>query len=222
MAGNTEYMSVKQAMAELEDARLASLELPTLPPMSPFRSHLNSKATLPKPFTGTPRYSPRLEVSSGEFCANLAGFPKGSAYGSPNSSISMLGLSNLNSAHNFSYGAEPLKPQLTNNEYQSTGQNSMFGTQSQSLRASSSAFGFGTSTRDNMKPLYLSNDHMRINISKFAPCPTRYNLLNSMGKQPSSKQETFPQYRFSREERFDKNRREHNATTTPGPGTYKI
>ena len=68
--------------------------------------------------------------------------------------------SGLNHTSTFFYGEAPLKPQLSNNMYDSVGSYSMLGSQARSKLASSAAYGFGTATRQQMMNTYAPISHV--------------------------------------------------------------
>jgi len=91
-----------------------------------------------------------------------------------------------------------------------------------SERTSSSAFGFGTSTRDQMLNLYISPAHLKVAYGKFSPSPDKYTLQSSLGRQVLDAKCTYPSRSFGLEERFDADRRDQRAAQTPGPGAYRV
>ena len=62
--------------------------------------------------------------------------------------------SGLNHPSTYFYGEAPIKPELSNNMYNSVGSYSMLGSQANSKLASSAAYGFGTATRQQMMNTY--------------------------------------------------------------------
>ena len=62
--------------------------------------------------------------------------------------------SGLNHPSTYFYGEAPIKPELSNNLYNSVGSYSMLGSQVNSKLASSAAYGFGTATRQQMMNTY--------------------------------------------------------------------
>ena len=91
-----------------------------------------------------------------------------------------------------------------------------------SERTSSSAFGFGTSTRDQMMNTYMSPAHLKVMYGKFSPSPDKYTLESSLGRQVLDSKTSYPSRSFGLEERFDADRRDQRAAQTPGPGAYRV
>ena len=90
-----------------------------------------------------------------------------------------------------------------------------------SERTSSSAFGFGTSTREEMMKTYMSPAHLKDMYGKFSPSPDKYTLQSSLGRQVLDSKCSYPSRSFGLEERFDADRRDQRAAQTPGPGAYR-
>ena len=114
---------------------------------------------------------------------------------------------------------------------------------------SSAAFGFGTTTRDQLQRLYISPGHLKIRLGTMTPGPV-YALQSSLGRQvrapldptiPSPSRVGFPLMRaasprhqvldskmsypsakFLCEERFEADKRELYHRMTPGPGAYRV
>ena len=91
-----------------------------------------------------------------------------------------------------------------------------------SERTSSSAFGFGTSTREQMMQTYISPAHLKDCYGKFSPSPDKYTLQSSLGRQVLDSRMSYPSRSFGMEERFDADRRDQRAAQTPGPGSYRV
>ena len=149
--------------------------------------------------------------------------PKGRAAISTASALGGSIKSGLNHTSTYVYGENPLKPLLcAGNQYNTVGSNSMFGSQAVSDRASSGAFGFGTSTREQLMQTYISPAHLKGFYGKFSPSPNRYTLQSSLGRQVLDSKMSYPSRSFGLEDRFDADRRDQRAAQTPGPGAYRV
>ncbi|KAL1496395.1 hypothetical protein AB1Y20_016350 [Prymnesium parvum] len=224
MAQENHYMSVKDAIRELEQATLYA------------RSQRRLTVRLP-PMTSPPQSPSRLCVTSSVpgSCKGLSKIGGGSppAQLSLNSSASDLsprsgrtargfgGKSPLNSPSTHYYGEEPLIPSLANNQgYSKIGNYSMFGSQALSERSSAGAFGFGSLTRDRWGNTYISPAHAKELYGRNSPPPNAYTLHSSLGRQVTHL--SSPSRSFGLEERFNADRRDRRAMQTPGPGSYRV
>ena len=94
------------------------------------------------------------------------------------------------------------------------------GVQVASTKPSTPRFGFGSSNRDHMAKVYISQDHEKTSGGRDAPGPGAYALTPSTGhKQAQSNIHTASSWGFGTSERFNK---VSKHTGTPGPGTYVI
>jgi len=236
------YQSVKEAMRELHAATLsARANQPASVHPPPSWSAVHAKAPQsgqlgatrggesPRPY-GIRRTKDLLPSSGGGLTTSVTS-SVGDTPGSPASRglpsrASALGGSNrsgLNHTATYYYGEAPLKPVLcTSNRYSAVGSYSMFGSQAVSDRVSSGAFGFGTSTRDQLMNTYISPAHLKESYGKHSPPPDTYTLQSSLGKQVLDSKTTYPSRSFGVEERFDADRRDRRAIETPGPGAYRV
>eukprot|EP00320_Phaeocystis_rex_P007280 CAMPEP_0119071998 /NCGR_PEP_ID=MMETSP1178-20130426/56474_1 /TAXON_ID=33656 /ORGANISM="unid sp, Strain CCMP2000" /LENGTH=250 /DNA_ID=CAMNT_0007053973 /DNA_START=48 /DNA_END=800 /DNA_ORIENTATION=+ len=235
--GELSYMSVKDAIQELNTATIynkqhapASVRLP--PTWSLVHANeqmrLTGRSSGPRsPNERLTRAAPTSPMRTG------TGMEGGGVWATQSSASSVphryqtsgvaLGSgSAINSAYTHYYGAAPLNPALTNNEYSGVGSLSMFGSQMASGKVSSSAFGFGTATREQRELAYISPAHLRANLCKFSPGPATYNMNSSLGRQVLNDKRSCQSTSFGLEERFDPDRRMMLATCTPGPGTYRV
>ena len=147
----------------------------------------------------------------------------GSTMGGLRSALGGSSKSGLNHTSTYFYGEAPLKPVLcTGNMYNAVGSYSMFGSQALSERNSSGAFGFGTSTRQQLMNTYISPAHLKDCYGKFSPSPDKYTLQSSLGRQVLDSKVSYPSRSFGLEERFDADRRDQRAAQTPGPGAYRV
>ena len=240
--GNYGYMTVREAIDEQakvrKDARLAAPQQVKAPPnwevlhsQQAASQRLAGPRAGPPPKIGFPRAEDGLQPSTvpGSLTSSVvAPAPPGSpsATGSPYGLRSALGgssKSGLNHTSTYFYGEAPLKPVVcTGNQYNSVGSYSMFGSQAMSERNSSSAFGFGTSTREQLMHTYISPAHLKDCYGKFSPSPDKYTLQSSIGRQVLDQKMSYPSRSFGLEERFDQDRRDQRATQTPGPGAYRV
>jgi len=94
---------------------------------------------------------------------------------------------------------------------------SSLGNQVASAQSSQPIYGMGTSTRDSVQKVFLSDRH---STSQFAgvgsPGPAKYEMKSSFGKQDTSAQETPPSWVFGSNERFRDPDLER-AKKLPGP-----
>ena len=93
--------------------------------------------------------------------------------------------------------------------------------QAKSSRVSSAAFGFGTTTREQLQRLYISPGHLKIRLGTVSPGPV-YDLHSSLGRQVLDSKTSYPAAKFRSEARFEEDRRENYARKTPGPGAYRV
>ena len=216
------YMSVKEAIREQAAVRrLHRAQQPQavrLPPMSARPGFQRADDAL---------FAPSSAMSASYASSISPGSPS-SPRGRPGASSvkSALGgssKSGLNHTSTYFYGERPLKPLLsTGNDYSTVGSYSMFGSQAVSDRTSSGAFGFGTSTREQLNNTYISPAHLKSCFGKFSPPPDRYNLHSSLGPQVLDSKMSYPSRSFGHEERFHADKRDERAAITPGPGAYRV
>jgi len=161
--------------------------------------------------------------------SSVAEAPPGSPSGHGNygsagrSALGGSSKSGLNHTSTYFYGEAPLKPVLcTGNMYNAVGSYSMFGSQAVSDRTSSGAFGFGTSTREQLMHTYISPAHLKDCYGKYSPSPDKYTLQSSLGRQVLDSKVSYPSRSFGLEDRFDADRRDQRAAQTPGPGAYRV
>ena len=246
----TGYMSVKDAIREQANVRREQrLNAPRQVAMPPNWNEVHQQAAYAQSLTG-PRAGPppkvgfpRAEDGIAQMSSTLSisctssvmpGSPgMGSAPGSPTRDATTSGgmrsalggssKSGLNHTSTYFYGEAPLKPVLcTGNMYNAVGSYSMFGSQALSERNSSGAFGFGTSTRQQLMNTYISPAHLKDCYGKFSPSPDKYTLQSSLGRQVLDSKISYPSRSFGLEERFDADRRDQRAAQTPGPGAYRV
>lgn len=82
-------------------------------------------------------------------------------------------------------------------------------------------FGFGTSNRDNVAKVYVSEEHNKSLHGCESPGPMMYSLDASVGRQHHSHKGNQPRWLFTSANRFAY---EHvnRAATSPGPGSYVL
>jgi len=95
---------------------------------------------------------------------------------------------------------------------------SMFGPQVLSKKPNFPAFGFGTSGRTSSTKLFFSKEQSARNLGMTSPGPI-YDLQSSLGGQISSKNSTFPAFKFGTKAMLDSNLAKESR---PGPGTYPL
>jgi len=234
-------MTVKEAIREQAQARLQHrLNAPSQVRMPPAWADVHAKAAQQQSLTG-PRAGPPPKVgfprpedslvqpsmlsascTSSVPDTNAPGPPPGSP-GGVRSALGGSSKSGLNHTSTYFYGEAPLKPVLcSGNQYNAVGSYSMFGSQAVSDRLSSGAFGFGTSTREQLMNTYMSPAHLKDMYGKFSPSPDKYTLQSSLGRQVLDSKTSYPSRSFGLEERFDADRRDQRTAQTPGPGTYRV
>jgi len=238
------YMTVKEAIREQAQARkFHRMNQPATVRLPPAWGEVHAKAAQqqsfhgpragPPPKVGFPRAGDGLMQASGITGSHTssvvdATLPPRSPLRSPSGGYERSALggsskSGLNHTSTYFYGESPIKPVLcTDNRYSAVGSYSMFGSQAISERASSGAFGFGTSTREQVANTYLSPAHLKVCYGKFSPPPDTYTLQSSLGRQVLDQKTSYPSRSFGLEERFDADRRDKRAAQTPGPGAYRV
>ena len=194
------YMSVRDAIQELQTATIYNKHhAPASARPPPQWATVHRSETLRmKGFSSGPRSPTERSTTAPGLRSGGAGGLDGPCWATqssmssvpyrsverPQTSGTALGSgSSLNSPYTYYYGTAPLNPVLTSNEYNSVGSLSMFGSQADSGKQSSGAFGFGTATRVQNEQLYLSPAHLRANLCKFSPGPATYNMRSSLGRQ---------------------------------------
>jgi len=230
------YMTVREAIVEQERARtLNRLHRPNTVRLPPSWSELHatnaarfSTHSSPHKVRGFPRAEDGLTAitASGTSSVHGLGHEPSSPGGHSSAGHSALGgsmKSGLNHTSTYYYGEAPLKPTMSaENPYNMVGTYSMFGSQAVSDRLSSQAFGFGSSTRDQMLRTYISPVHLKDLYGKYSPAPDKYTLQSSLGRQVLHSKMSYPARSFGNEDRFDANRRDARAAQTPGPGAYRV
>jgi len=93
---------------------------------------------------------------------------------------------------------------------------SMFGAQLVSTRPSFPAYGFGTSGRTSSTKLFFTKEQSANNVGLAGPGPI-YDVPGALGGQISSKNTTFPAFKFGARALMDSNLAKESR---PGPGTY--
>jgi len=179
----------------------------------------------PEKVRGFPRAEEGLMQNSAMTASGTSSVMARDPPGSPGGQSALGGSSKsgLNHTSTFHYGEAPLNPVLCEgNQYNMVGSYSMFGSQAVSDRLSSGAFGFGTSTRDQMIRTYISPAHLKDMYGKFSPAPDKYTLQSSLGRQVLDSKMSYPARSFGNEDRFDADRRDQRAAQTPGPGAYRV
>lgn len=244
---NAGYMTVKDAIMEQDQARQAHrLSMPPQVRMPPAWEEVHAKSAMqqsltgpragPPPKVGFPRAEDGLVQGSMMTTSGTSSVPgtsvppssPGNRYAGQNLPYGQPALggsskSGLNHTSTYFYGEAPIKPTLCEgNPYNAVGSYSMLGSQAVSHHASSGAFGFGTSTREQLGNTYISPAHLRASYGKFSPSPDRYTLQSSLGRQVLDSKASYPSRSFGLEERFDADRRDQRAAQTPGPGTYRV
>lgn len=242
------YMSVKEAINEQAAARKFHLmNQPATVRLPPVWGEVHAKAAQqqslhgaragPPPKVGFPRTEDGLlqpsAAASASCTSSVADYSRANrspgsrgggsgAYGAQ-SALGGSSKSGLNHTSTYYYGELPLKPMLAvGNQYSAVGSYSMFGSQAISERASSGAFGFGTSTREQLMNTYMSPAHLKVCYGKFSPSPDKYTLQSSLGRQVIDSKMSYPSRSFGMEERFDADRRDRRTAQTPGPGSYRV
>lgn len=237
-AAPTGYMSVKEAIREQANVRrLHRVNQPASVRLPPVWGEVHAKEaanlTPRKHTVGFPRAEDALFQPSMALTTSYASSvgpgpqtPRSPKFRPGSTTQSALGgssKSGLNHTSTYVYGENPIKPLLcSGNQYNTVGSNSMFGSQAVSDRASSGAFGFGTSTREQLMNTYISPAHLKGFYGKFSPSPNRYTLQSSLGRQVLDSKTSYPSSSFGLEDRFDADRRDQRATQTPGPGAYRV
>lgn len=99
----------------------------------------------------------------------------------------------------------------------------IMGEQTSSRLATEPAFGFGTSNREHISKVFVSDMHARAsgssNMGNFSPSPNAYTLNNGIGVQPTTRGRSAPTWGFGTASRFKDGAYE---TGSPGPGAYAI
>jgi len=99
----------------------------------------------------------------------------------------------------------------------------ILGEQASSKLRTESAFGFGSSNREHISKVFVSDMHARAagtsNNGNFSPSPNAYTLTNGIGVQPTSRGRSAPSWGFGKQSRFAAGAYE---TGSPGPGAYAI
>ena len=230
------YMTVREAIVEQERARtLNRLHRPNTVRLPPSWSELHatnaarfSTHSSPHKVRGFPRAEDGLTAITASGTSSVHGLvhEPSSPVGHSSAGHSALGgsmKSGLNHTSTYYYGEAPLKPTMSaENPYNMVGTYSMFGSQAVSDRLSSQAFGFGSSTRDQMLRTYISPAHLKDLYGKYSPAPDKYTLQSSLGRQVLHSKMSYPARSFGNEDRFDANRRDARAAQTPGPGAYRV
>jgi len=231
-------------MEQAEMRRTHRMNMPATVRLPPAWGEVHAKAAQqqslhgaragPPPKVGFPRSEDGLLQPSGmtaSCTSSVADAPPGSpsavghgAYGvGGRSALGGSSKSGLNHTSTYFYGEAPLKPVLcTGNMYNAVGSYSMFGSQAVSDRTSSGAFGFGTSTRQQLMNTYISPAHLKDCYGKYSPSPDKYTLQSSLGRQVLDSKVSYPSRSFGLEDRFDADRRDQRAAQTPGPGAYRV
>ena len=94
---------------------------------------------------------------------------------------------------------------------------STFGVQPLSSRASSPAFGFGSSSRTQAGKIYAGAEHAKTSSTPFSPGPC-YELGSSCGRQFSTSASSPAMWQFGTAQRFS---RRTGKGRMPGPGAYE-
>ena len=79
---------------------------------------------------------------------------------------------------------------------------SSLGQQSLSKKNSASQFKFGTSTRDSLKKVYITQGHEREYIGFHSPSPNSYRVTSSLGQQWVSRKKSSKNFKFGTADRF--------------------
>lgn len=97
----------------------------------------------------------------------------------------------------------------------------VLGEQASSKVSTVASFGFGSSNREHISRVFVSDMHARAagtsNNGNFSPSPNAYTLTNGIGVQPTSRGRSAPSWGFGTGSRF---RAGAYETGTPGPGAY--
>lgn len=222
------YISVKQAIQELAQAHAQAQAQ---------RRLRNPTFRLP-PVTAPPQLSGARPVGGTQYSMSKMAFPRkedcvhSSCMSSQISSTCArrtprdmaLGgsiKSGINSPSTWVYDPHPIKPLQPLGGFEAVGNYSMFGSQAKSNRISSAAFGFGTTTRDQLQRLYISPGHLKVRLGTVSPGPV-YDLQSSLGRQVLDSKMSYPATKFLSEGRFEPDRRENYHRKTPGPGAYRV
>jgi len=223
------YMSVREAIVEQERARTMNrLRRPNTVRQPPTWGEIHSRPgnTYPGRTSEKARSDGMMQhsslITSNTSSVHSPGGLESTRMLSPGA-LGGSSKSGLNQTATYHYGEAPLKPVLcAGNQYSTVGSYSMFGSQAVSDRYSSSAFGFGSSTRDQMLRTYISPAHLKDLYGKFSPAPDKYTLQSSLGRQVIDFKMSYPARSFGNEDRFDADRRDARAAQTPGPGAYRV
>ena len=250
------YISVREAIEELDSvvkaqrprrravaapdwgkvhATLRSNEKEGGPPCSP--------ASSPSPPRTRPR-GPRRRTELGGFPANeatifgLADLPvRGTARHNPpsvcsgtmslSSSTACLLNPRLNSMAQTTFGREPPKPGMTNNEYSTVGYSSPCGEQALSTRSSAASWSFGGQSQRGQlaSKMCISPGHVRAEkLGTYGAAPGAYEIKSSMGRQNLSSLESASSHSFGKLDSIRRRdlRREHQSRMAPGPGAYRV
>lgn len=93
---------------------------------------------------------------------------------------------------------------------------SALGRQTYSRKKTLPSYGFGTSTRNGARGVYLSKEHGKVLHGVGTPGPMTAQCVSAFQRQAMSRKETLPAYRFGSARRLDR----HLQDTAPGPCTY--
>ena len=94
---------------------------------------------------------------------------------------------------------------------------SMFGPQPTSSRASSPAYGFGSSTRNHRAKVFAGADFVKAAPISITHMGANYETIGAVGTQADSGKPTLPQWQFGTADRFAITARKR----APGPGAYE-
>mmetsp|Transcript_15967 Transcript_15967/g.22056 ORF Transcript_15967/g.22056 Transcript_15967/m.22056 type:complete len:302 (+) Transcript_15967:277-1182(+) len=103
-------------------------------------------------------------------------------------------------------------------EFKDAFSKSMFGSQINSTKPTNPAFGFGTSGRTSSTKLFFTKEQSMHNVGQISPGPI-YDVQSSLGGQISSKNTSFPAFKFGARSLMDVNLAKESR---PGPGTYAV
>ena len=141
------------------------------------------------------------------------------------SSIDKQPLSKNYNAASFSFGSEE---RLGGKRYHSVvpgpgsyKRDSSFMAQNLSTKQTAPSAGFGTSNRDNLEKVFITEEHNKINFGIHSPGPSAYNAGSSVGKQTRSDNTSAPSWQIGKDSRFQYDFVKR-AQKVPGAGQYSI
>jgi len=140
------------------------------------------------------------------------------------SSLGSQQLSQMRTSEQYRFGTQRRLKNIEKSRLPGPGQyptKSSLSVQVESTKPSASNPGFGSSTRDSEKKVFLSREHEKSQFGSYSPGPATYKQYASVGKQVPSTKASLPTWKFGSEGRFmyDYVKR---ASALPGAGQYEV